>query len=87
MYSLLAKSSISMQDCFQKENILDLIEPISFDSELIQPNYKEFLPPAFLRRLSSIIKMGLTTSTDCLSQVNNLPFDAIIVELPSSLRY
>ena len=78
MYNILAKSSISTQDSFQKENVFNHIKPISSKSEIFHPNYKEFISPSFLRRLSPIIKMGLTTAKDCLSQINK-PFDAIIV--------
>lgn len=78
MYYIHAIASISHQDSFRNQNILDGIVPLTKDSELVLPNYKEFIPGGALRRLSPILRMGLACSVECQNQVEN-EFDSIVV--------
>ena len=71
-------ASITYQDSFRKNNVYASLEAITDESELIAPNYKEFIPPAALRRLSPVLRIGLTASIECKNDVGK-KFDAIIV--------
>ncbi|MBU0763995.1 MAG: beta-ketoacyl synthase chain length factor [Bacteroidetes bacterium] len=44
-----------------------------------EPDYKEFIPPIQIRRMSRFLKMGLTASHICLKESNTEHPDAIIV--------
>jgi hypothetical protein len=54
-----AASCISFQDTIGEENPWNILSEISEESQLIQPNYKEFVKPALLRRMSTALKMGV----------------------------
>lgn len=71
-------TSITHQDSFQKENVWPLLKRLSSDDQLISPDYKEFIPVAALRRLSTILRMGITSSKACQSAISD-EFDAISV--------
>jgi 3-oxoacyl-[acyl-carrier-protein] synthase II len=45
---------------------------------LIAPNYKDYVSPVALRRLSSILRMGIAAAKECENKVGQ-PFDAISV--------
>ena len=74
-----ACSTISHQHSFQNENWINELSLLNEDTELITPNYKEFIVPATLRRMSKIIRMGLTCGKDCVNQSSIDNPDAIIV--------
>ena len=78
MYYIKAISTISFQDSFECDNLYDSLKGINSKSELIKPNYKEFISPLALRRLSPILRMGLTNSLDCQKQLDE-EIDAVIV--------
>lgn len=78
MYFIQHIESITHQDSFQKENIWDELKPLSAESELISPDYKNYIPVAALRRLSTILRMGITASKACQEKVPN-EFDSISV--------
>lgn len=71
-------SSISNQESFGSKNVFSSLQAIDHDSDVINPDYKEFVPPAALRRLSPVLRMGLTTAIDCQNKTEE-PFDAISV--------
>jgi len=52
-------SCISVQDTLN-ENILQNLHPENFSNILkaVEPNYKEFIPPAMIRRMSKTVKMS-----------------------------
>lgn len=77
MYFIQHIESITHQNSFQKENIWDDLEPLTAESELISPDYKNYIPVAALRRLSTILRMGITASKAC--QEVSREFDAISV--------
>lgn len=78
MYFIQHIESITHQDSFQKENIWSELKPLTADSELISPDYKNYIPVAALRRLSTILRMGITASKACQEKVSD-EFDAISV--------
>lgn len=45
---------------------------------IIEPNYKEYLPPAMLRRMSRIVKFSLVAAFDCLAQLQYFSPEVII---------
>lgn len=70
--------SISHQNTFQQANIWNELKPLTAESELISPDYKAFIPVAALRRLSTILRMGITVSKACREKTD-VEFDAISV--------
>jgi hypothetical protein len=78
MYYIHSIASITHQDSFRKDNVYESLTPITEESELITPNYKDFIPPAALRRLSPVLRIGLTAAIECKNEVQK-EFDAIIV--------
>jgi 3-oxoacyl-[acyl-carrier-protein] synthase II len=74
-----ACSTISHQNSFQNENWINELTLLDEASDLVSPNYKEFITPAALRRMSKIIRMGLTCGKECVNQSGIDNPDAIIV--------
>jgi hypothetical protein len=72
-------SCISFQDTIGEENPWNVLEELSSESQLIQPNYKEFVKPALLRRMSTALKMGVAGGKSCLQQAQTANCDAITV--------
>ena len=73
-----AISSISYQDFLENKSLKNLKE-INSESSLIQPNYKQWIKPMQLRRMSKIVRMGLACSKDILNQITIENFESIIV--------
>lgn len=78
MYFIQHIESITHQDSFRKENIWNELKPLTADTELISPDYKNYIPVAALRRLSTILRMGISASKVCQESVAT-EFDAISV--------
>lgn len=78
MYYIHAIASITHQNTFRVENIMEELTPLTEESALVSPNYKEFIPGAALRRLSPVLRIGLTTSIECKNKVGK-DFDSISV--------
>jgi len=78
MYFIHTIASISHQDSFQVPNVFERLEKLGDDSDIISPNYKEYVPPTALRRLGPVLRMGLTASIECRNNVD-ADFDAISV--------
>lgn len=78
MYYIHSIASISHQDSFQNPNIYQDLKELENESEVVSPNYKDYIPPASLRRLSPVLRMGLTASIECQNNVSGA-FDAISV--------
>lgn len=70
--------SITHQNSFQQENVWDVIASLEKDTAVIAPDYKNYIPPASLRRLSPILRMALTAAKACQSDFNQ-EIDAISV--------
>ena len=71
---------ISVQDTLN-ENFFDTLKPENSVQVLkaIEPNYKEFIPPAMIRRMSKTVKMSSVASTKALQEAGIEKPDAIIV--------
>lgn len=74
-----APTCISFQDTFGSENPWDALTKIDTESELIQPNYKDYVKPAMLRRMSSALKMGVAGGTESIRKAGIENADVIIV--------
>lgn len=74
-----AASCISFQDSFGNENPWNALIQASLESQLVQPNYKEFVKPALLRRMSSALKMGVAGGKSSLQKAGLENCDAITV--------
>lgn len=78
---------INAAQCISAQNTL--VEDFSLDSltaennhfflDAIAPNYKEFIPPAMIRRMSKTVKMSMVTSQKALQEADVKNPDAIIV--------
>ncbi|MEJ5103524.1 beta-ketoacyl synthase N-terminal-like domain-containing protein [Chryseobacterium sp. MYb328] len=73
-------SCISVQDTLS-ENILQNLKPENSVKiiKAIEPNYKEFIPPAMIRRMSKTVKMSSVASHYALKEAEIEQPDAIIV--------
>lgn len=73
-------SCISVQDTLN-ENILQNLTPENTSNiiKAIEPNYKEFIPPAMIRRMSKTVKMSSVASHYALKEAGIEQPDAIIV--------
>lgn len=78
MYFIQQIESITHQDSFQQENIWKNLAPLTAENALISPDYKQYIPVAALRRLSTILRMGIAASKACQEKVP-VEFDAISV--------
>lgn len=74
-----AASTISHQPTFQNAGFSELIEPLDNSSELISPNYKEYIDAGLLRRMSKILRMSVAAAKECLKQAEIDQPGAIIV--------
>jgi hypothetical protein len=79
MYFITAASSISHQQSFKNDGFSEHITDLQPDSQLISPNFKEYINPNTIRRMSEILRIAVTCSLDCLAQSNIKQPDAIIV--------
>lgn len=72
-------SCISPQKTFRNKDFLgDIVQYTGTRLTTIEPDYKEFIDPKLIRRMSHVIKMGVAAAKDCLNQANvDIP-DAII---------
>lgn len=66
--------SITHQSSFQQENCWDQLRVLDDDSPVIAPDYKAWINPLALRRLSTILRMGIATAK---SVSGGNEFDAI----------
>lgn len=73
-------SCISVQDTLN-ENILQNLKPENSAKiiKAIEPNYKEFIPPGMIRRMSKMVKMSSVASYYALKEAEIEKPDAIIV--------
>lgn len=70
---------ISYQDSFLKENPIGSLRPIASDATLQSPDYKAYVSPAQIRRMSNVLKMGVAAGVEALKQAGDAEADAIIV--------
>lgn len=74
-----AASCISFQDTIGDGNPWDVLTELNSESQLVQPDYKEFVKPALLRRMSSALKMGVAGGKMSLQKAGLENCDAITV--------
>ena len=70
---------ISFQDTFGTENPWELLVKANAETQLVQPNYKDYVKPALLRRMSTALKMGVAGGKACLQEADIDSCDAITV--------
>ncbi|HTK18910.1 MAG TPA: beta-ketoacyl synthase chain length factor [Mucilaginibacter sp.] len=71
-------SCISPQKTFGNNDFLtEVVEYTGTRLRPIEPDYKEFIDPKQIRRMSHVIKMGVATAHDCLNQAN--------IEMPGAI--
>jgi 3-oxoacyl-(acyl-carrier-protein) synthase len=70
---------ISPQKTFGNNDFLtDIVEYTGTRLKAIEPDYKQFIDPKQIRRMSHIIKMGVAAAKDCLNKSNTEMPGAII---------
>ncbi|HQW93271.1 MAG TPA: beta-ketoacyl synthase chain length factor, partial [Ferruginibacter sp.] len=74
-----ATGNISPQKTFGHQPMLaDTVVFTGNRLTAIEPDYKEFIEPKLIRRMSRIIRMGVAAAMECLQQANIKVPDAII---------
>ena len=74
-----APTCISFQDTFGSDNPWTYLVQVNEESQLLHPNYKEYVKPAMLRRMSSALKMGVAGGTESIRKAGITNADAISV--------
>lgn len=74
-----ASSTISYQPTFRNKGFSKTISELLINSELITPDYSPFIPAMDRRRMSTVLKMAIACSIDCLQQAGLSNPDGIIV--------
>ena len=70
---------VSPQNTFEGDNFLtDIIESTGTRLKAVDPDYKQFIDPKQMRRMSHVIKMGIAAAKSCLDQAGVQEPDAII---------
>ncbi len=70
---------VSPQNTYDPATFLE--EPVNREGGIlwcVEPNYRDLIPPKYLRRMSRIVKMGVYAAKVCLNQVKTENLDAII---------
>lgn len=71
-------SSISPQNTFGDNGFLtDVVEYTGTRLKAIEPDYKQYIDPKLIRRMSHVIKMGVSAAKDCLNRAG--------VEMPGAI--
>ena len=74
-----ATGNISPQKTFGHQPLVDT--PVEYNSNrlaCIEPDYKQFIDPKQIRRMSRIIRMGVAAAMECLQEANTKEPDAIV---------
>ncbi len=79
MYYINACSTISHQESFNNADWHNNLVALAEGSELVTPNYKDYISGGSLRRMGEIIRMGIACSKDLINQSKVDVPDAIIV--------
>lgn len=74
-----AIASIGFQNLLLGNESLSQLQIINQNTRLIQPNYKQWIKPMQLRRMSKIVRMGLGCTQQIVEQIPLQNFDSIIV--------
>ena len=80
MYFIKASSGIGHQPTFKNSGFSkNLLPLLPNNSPLIRPDYKEYIHPTLLRRMSEILRMSITNACVCLKKAEVDEAGAIIV--------
>lgn len=74
-----AASCLSAQNTLTADGFLtDIKEYAGTRMNAVEPDYKTYIDPKLIRRMSHVIKMGVAAAQDCLNQADGSNPDAII---------
>lgn len=73
-----ATGNISPQKTFGHQPLVDVVEYTGNRLACIEPDYKEFIDPKQIRRMSRIIRMGVAAAMECLQEAALTMPDAIV---------
>lgn len=73
-----ATGNISPQNTFGHPPLVDVVEYNSNRLACIEPDYKDFIDPKLIRRMSRIIRMGVAAAMECLQEASVKIPDAIV---------
>ncbi|UXP30771.1 beta-ketoacyl synthase chain length factor [Reichenbachiella agarivorans] len=81
MRKVFVKSAVSITclDTFLKENLEEVKKSVFVEKKLVEPNYKDYIAPAMIRRSSKVMKMSLASSQACMEGTDAEDLGAIIV--------
>jgi 3-oxoacyl-[acyl-carrier-protein] synthase II len=66
-----SSACVSPQNTFNTVDFLtDIVESTGTRLKAIEPDYKEFIDPKQIRRMSHVIKMGIAAAKSCLTQAD-----------------
>lgn len=74
-----ASSTISFQPTFRNKGFSSELSELNDESEIIHPDYADFIPKMKRRRMTDVLKMGITAAMHCLKQIDLDQPDSIIV--------
>src|SRR4030095_620646 len=74
-----AASTISHHPTFRNKGFSSQLQALDPSSELIRPDYSDYIPAMERRRMSDVQKMSIACSLDCIQQAGIDQPDAIIV--------
>ncbi len=72
-------SVISTQNNFDGSDFLETLIPFEKNKFLVEPDYKEFINPLAIRRMSKASKMSIACVFKCLKDIRDEQLDAIIL--------
>ena len=78
MYYIHTLASITHQNSFQQENVWDNLTVLENNSVVIAPDYKLYISPVAIRRLSPVLRMAIAAAKECQQTTSN-DFDSISV--------
>ena len=73
-----ATGNISPQKTFGHQPLVDVVAYSSNRLACIEPDYKDFIDPKQIRRMSRIIRMGVAAAMECLQEADIKIPDAIV---------
>lgn len=73
-----ATGNISPQKTFGHQPLVDVVEYTGNRLACIEPDYKNFIDPKQIRRMSRIIRMGVAAAMECLQEAGVKVPDAIV---------
>jgi hypothetical protein len=74
-----ASSTISHQPTFRNKGFSSELIELPQSSDVFHPDYASFIPTVNRRRMSDVLKMAITCTTDCIEQTGRKQPGAIIV--------